>query len=107
MHIYQTYSRPSASDYLDTSSELAIDLLTKIHHHMTHSFLVANDNGFQFHDYPVGQRRVNGDISVLMCLHYPPTHCIMERDFDITPSLDLDEQLITNLMFMMELCCPE
>ena len=106
MHIYHTYSRPSVSDYLDTSSELAINLLTKIHH-LTHSFRVANDNGFQFHGYPVGRRRINGNISIVMCLYYPPTHCIVERDLDIAPSLNLDEQLITNLMSMMHLCCPE
>ena len=89
MHIYKNYSRSSLSDYLDTSSELAINLLTKIHHHLTHSFQVANDNGFQFHGYPVGQCHINGDISVVMCLFYPPTCCIIEEHLDVTPSMDL------------------
>ena len=107
MHIYHTYSCPSVSDYLDTSSELAINFLTKIHHHLTLSFRVANDNGFQFHGYLVGRCHINGNISIVMCLYYPPTCCIVERDLDIGPSLNLDEQLITNLMSMMHLCCLE
>ena len=107
MHIYKSHSRPSSCDYFDTSSELAINLLTKIHHHLTHSFQVANDNGFQFHGYPVGRRRVNGNISVVMCLFYPPTCCIIEEHLDVIPSMDLDVQLMTNLMLMMEKSCPE
>ena len=101
MYIYKNYSHSSSCDYFDTSSELPIKLLTKIHHHLIHSFQVANDNGFQFHGYPVGRRRVNGNISVVMCLFYPPTCCIVEEHLDITPSMDLDVQLITNLMLMM------
>ena len=37
MHIYKGYSRPSSCDYFDTSSKLAISLLTEIHRHLTHS----------------------------------------------------------------------
>ena len=54
MHIYKGYSRPSACDYLDTDSYLAIDLLTVIHRLLTHSFQIVNDNGFQFYGYPLG-----------------------------------------------------
>ena len=46
MHIYKGYSHPSTCDYFDTSSELAISLLTEIHHHLTHSLLMITDFNF-------------------------------------------------------------
>ena len=46
MHIYKGYSHPSVCDYLNTDSYIAIDLLTVIHRLLTHSFQIANDNGF-------------------------------------------------------------
>ena len=71
-----------------------------------HSFRVANDNVFQFYGYPVGRHHTNGNIRVVMCLLYPPTHYIIEEHLDVTP-MDLDVQLMTNLMIMMEKSCPE
>ena len=68
MQIYKGYSHPSSCDYFDTSSKLAISLLTEIHCHLTHSFQIANDNGFQFYGYPVGRHHTNGNIRVVMCL---------------------------------------
>ena len=41
-----------------------------------------------------------------MCLLYPPTCSILEEHLNVTPSIDLDIQLVTNLM-MMEKSCPE
>ena len=107
MHIYKGYSHPSSCDYFDISSELAIGLWTEIHRLLTHSFQVANDNGFQFYGYPVGRRCTNGNIRVVMCLLYPPTHYIIEEHLDVTPFMDLDVQLVTNLKIMMEKSCPE
>ena len=107
MHIYKGYSRPSSCDYFDTSSELAISLSTEIHHHLTHSFQVANDNGFQFYGYPVGHCHTNGNVTVVMCLLHPPTCYIIEEHLNVTPSMDLDVHLMTNLMLMMEKSCPE
>ena len=107
MHIYKSYSHPSSCDYFDTSSELATGLLTEIHCLRMHSFRVANDNGFQFYGYPVGCCCTNGNIRVVMCLLYPPTHYIIEEHLDVTPSMDLDVQFVTNLMIMMEKSCPE
>ena len=42
-----------------------------------------------------------------MCLLYPPTCSILEEHLDATSFIDLDVQLITNLMLMMEKSCPE
>ena len=38
MHIHKTYSRLSDCDFFDTSSNLAVEYLTEIHHLLTHSF---------------------------------------------------------------------
>ena len=81
--------------------------MTEIHSLLTHSFQVANDNGFQFYGYPIGHCCTNGNIRVVMCLLYPPTCYIIEEHLNVTPSVDLDVQLITNLMMMMEKSCPE
>ena len=59
MHIHKEYSRPSLSDYLDNHSELAVYLLAKITHLLTHSFQVANDNSFQFYGHTLGCHHIN------------------------------------------------
>ena len=107
MHIYKGYSRPSACDYLDTGSYLAIDLLTVIHRLLMHSFQIANDNGFQFYGYPLGRLRANGNIRVVMSVLYPPTHSLVETHLDITPTMDIDIQLVSCLMSLMTDSCPE
>ena len=107
MHIHTCYSHPSASDYLDTDSCLAIDLLTVVHHLLTHSFQITNDNGFQFYGYPLGRLRTNGHIRVLMSVFYLPTHCLVETHLDVTPAMDIDVQLVTCLLSIMMDSCPE
>ena len=81
--------------------------MTEIHNLLTHTFQVANDNGFQFYGYPIGRRRTDGSVRVVMCLLYPPTCSILEDHLNVTPSLDLDVQLVTHLMLLMEKSCPE
>ena len=110
MHIHTCYSRSSASDYLDTESNLAIDLSTEVHHLLTHSFQIANDNGFQFCRYPLGWLHTNGHVRVLMSIFHPPTHTLMETLTDITPAVDMDDmdvQLVTCLLSLMMDSCPE
>ena len=107
MHIYKGYSHPSACDYLDTDSCLAIDLLTVIHRLLMHSFQIANDNGFQFYGYPLGRLRTNGNVRVVMSVLYPPTHSLVEMHLDITPTMDIDIQLVSCLMSLMMDSCPE
>ena len=107
MHIYKGYSHPSACDYLDTDSCLAIDLLTVVHCLLMHSFQIANDNGFQFYGYPLGRLCTNGNIRVLMSVLYPPTHSLVETHLDVTPAMDIDVQLITCLLSLMTDSCPE
>ena len=107
MHIYRGYSRPSVCDYLDTDSCLAIDLLTVIHRVLTHSFQIANDNGFQFYGYPLGRLRTNGNVGVIMSVLYPPTCSLVETHLDITPTMDIDIQLVSCLMSLMMDSCPE
>ena len=107
MHIYKGYSRSSSCDYLDTDSSLAIELLTVIHRLLTHSFQIANDNGFQFYGYPLGRLRSNGNIRVVMCVFYPPIHSLVETHLDITPAMDIDIQLVTCLLLLMTDSCPE
>ena len=106
MHIHKEYSRPSLSDYLDNHSELAVYLLAKITHLLTHSFQVANDNCFQFYSHMLGHRHINGSVSMVLCLFYPPTNCIIEDHIDIIPSIDIDTQLLTNLVVMIEKAHP-
>ena len=105
MHIHTCYH--SASDYLDTDSCLAIDLLTVVHHLLTHSFQIANDNGFQFYGHPIGGLHTNGHIRVLMSVFYPPTSCLVETHVDITPAMDINVQLVNRLLSIMTDCCPE
>ena len=81
--------------------------MTEIHNLLTHSFRVANDNGFQFYGYPIGCRCTDGNIRVVMCLVYPTTCSILEEHLDVTPFIDLDVQLVTNLLLMMGKSCPE
>ena len=107
MHIHTCYSRSSASDYLDTESCLAIDLSTEVHHLLTHSFQIANDNGFQFCGYPLGQLCTNGHIRVLMSIFHPPTRTLVETLMDVTPAMDIDVQLVTCLLPLMMDSCPE
>ena len=54
MHISKEFSRSSLSDYLDTHLELAVFLTARTTHLLTHSFKIANDNGFQFHGHMLG-----------------------------------------------------
>ena len=81
--------------------------MTEIHALLTHAFHIATDNGFQFFGYPIGHRCTDGSVWVVMCLLYPPPTCSMLEDhLNITPSLNLDVQLVTHLMLMMEKICP-
>ena len=107
MHIHTHYSRSSASDYLDTESSLAIDLSTEVHRLLTHSFQIANDNGFQFCGYPLGRLHTNGHIRVLVSIFHPPTHTLVETLTDITPAMDIDVQLVTCLLLLMTDSRPE
>ena len=102
MHINKEYSGLSLADYLDNHFELAVYLLAKITHLLTHSFQVANDNSFQFYGHTLGCHHTNGNVSVVMCLFYPPTNCIIEDNIDIIPSMDVDAQLLMNLVIMIE-----
>ena len=94
------------SDYLDTYSELVVFLIARITHLLTHSFKIANDNGFQFHGHALGHCHTDGNVRVVMCLFYPPTSCIIEDHIDIIPSMDINVQLLTNLVIMIEKACP-
>ena len=107
MHIHTCYSCFSAGDYLDTESNLAIDLSTEVHRLLTHSFQIANDNGFQFCGYPLGRLRTNGHIRVLMSIFHPPTRTLIETLTDVTPAMDMDVQLVTCLLSLMMDSCPE
>ena len=107
MHTHTHYSHSSASDYLDTESCLAIDLSTEVHHLLTHSFQIANDNGFQFCGYPLGRLRTNGHIRVLMSIFYPSTRTLVETHMDITPAMDINVQLVTCLLSLMTDSCAE
>ena len=106
MHIHTCYSRSSASDYLDTESSSAVDLSTEVHRLLTHSFQIANDNGFKFCGYPLGQLRTNGHIRV-MSIFYPPTSTLVKTLTDITPTMSIDVQLVTCLLSLMMDSCPE
>ena len=107
MHIYKQYSRSSACDYFDTTSTLAVTLMTEIHVLLTHTFHIANDNGYQFFGYPIGCKCTDGSVQVVMCLFYPPTCSLLEDYLNVTPSLNLNEQLVTRLMMMVETNCSE
>ena len=80
--------------------------MTEIHALLTHAFHIANDNGFQFFGYPIGCQHTDGSVRVVMCLLYPTTCSVLEDHLNITPSLNLDVQLVTHLILMMEKTCP-
>ena len=107
MHIHKQYSLSSACDYFDTTSTLAVTLMTEIHVLLTHTFHITNDNGFQFFGHPIGCKHTDGSVRVVMCLFYSPTCSMLEDHLSVTPSLDLDVQLVTQLMMMMKKNCPE
>ena len=52
-------------------------------------------------------KHTDGSVRVVMCLFYPPTCSMLEDHLNITPSFDLNVQLVTHLMVMMEKNCPE
>ena len=106
MHIYKEYSRPSLSDCFDNYSKLAVYLLAKITHLLTHSFKIANDQSFQFYGHTLGHHHTNGNVRVVMCLFHPPSKCAEEDHIDVIPSMDLDTQLLTNVVVMMEKARP-
>ena len=54
MHEHQCCTKHTLSYYLDTNSESAIHLITKVTHVLTHSFWIANDNNFQFYGNVLG-----------------------------------------------------
>ena len=101
MHEHQICTKHALSYYLDTNSELAILLMTKVTHVLTHSFQITNDNNFQFNGYVLGCH-TNGNARVAMILHYLPACATLEEHIDIFPTLNLDAQLLTNLIIMME-----
>ena len=101
MHKHQSCTKHALSYYLDTNSELAILLMTKVTHVLTHYFQIANDNNFQFNGFVLGHH-TNGNARVAMILHYLPTHATLEEHTDILSTLNCDTQLLTNLIIMME-----
>ena len=105
MYIHKQYSQSSACDYFDTTSTLAVTLMTEIHVLLTHTFHIAKDNGFQFVGYPIGCKCTAGSVQVVMCLFYPPICSMLENYLNVTPSLNLNVQLVTHLMMMEN--CPE
>ena len=68
------------------NSELAILLITK----------VTQFNGF------VLSHHTNENARVAIILHYLPTYATLEEHIDILPTLNIDAQLLTNLIIMME-----
>ena len=50
----------------------------------------------------VGHNCINGNVSMVMCLFYPPTNCIIEDHIDILPSMDVNAQLLPNLVVMIK-----
>ena len=86
---------------------MAIDLSTEVHRLLTHSFQIANDNGFQFCGYPLGRLHTNGHVRVLVSVFYPPTRTLVETLTDITPAMDMDVRLVTCLLSLMMDSCPE
>ena len=101
IHEHQSYTKHALSYYLDTDSESAILLITQVTHVLTHSFRIANDNSFQFNGFVLGCC-TNGNTQVAMILHYLPTGVALEEHIDILPTLNIDAQLLTNLIIMME-----
>ena len=107
MHKHQSCTKHALSYYLDTNSESALLLITKVTCVLTHSFSITNDNSFQFNGFVLGHR-THGNARVAMILCYLPTHATLEEHIDILPTLNIDAQLLTNLNIMMEklnTCC--
>ena len=101
MHKHQSCTIHALSYYLDMDSESAILLITKVTHVLTHSFRITNDNSFQFNSFVLGHH-TNGNAQVAMILHYLPTHVTLEEHIDILPTLNIDAQLLTNIIIVME-----
>ena len=101
MHAHQCCSKHSLSYYLDTYSEAALHLITRVTYVLTHSFRIANANNFQFNGFILGQGE-NGNARVVMILCCVSTRTVLEEHLDILPTLDFDAQLLTNLIMMME-----
>ena len=99
MHKNQSCTKHALSYYLDMDSELAILLITKVTHVLTHSFGITNDNSFQFNSFVLGHH-TNGNAQVAMILYYLPTRATLEEHIDILPTLNIDTQLLMNLIIM-------
>ena len=101
MQVHQCCSKHSLSYYLDTYSEAALHLITRLTYVLTHSFRIANANNFQFNGFILGCR-ANGNARVVMILCCVPTRAVLEEHTDVLPTLDFDAQLLTSLTMMME-----
>ena len=88
MHEHQSCTKHALSYYLDTNSESAILLTTKVTHVLTHSFQIANDNNFQFNGFVLGCH-TNGNAQVARILHHLPTRATLEEHIDILPTLNI------------------
>ena len=60
MYKHQSCTKYALSYYLDTYSELAILLISKVTHVLTHSFRIANDTSLLFNGFVLGIR-TNGN----------------------------------------------
>ena len=104
MHIHTHYSGPSASDYLDTDSCLAIELRFIIFLHTL--FKLPMTMVFNFVDTLLADF-VLMDTSEFLCVFYPPTCTLVDTHLDITPAMDIDVQLVACLLSLMTDSCPE
>ena len=86
MHIHKCYSRSSSCDYYDTTSALAVEVMTDIHNLLTHVFELLMTMDFSSIDILL-------DVIILMvllewlCVNFTPLHPLYWRIISILPLL--------------------
>ena len=85
----------------DCSLSLAICTMALIEHCLTHTFSVANDNGFHFHGHALGLSP-NKTVQVIMTLYDPSTCYEVDDHIDVEPYACITDQLLSNLIGQME-----
>ena len=101
MHSGFTFSRTIDSYNYNHTSDKAIWAMSLIDYWVTHSFKVANCNGFSFNAIPLGLSPL-GTLRLFMILYDPRTVLYVSQYEDICLTQDIDAQLLYMLFTLMD-----
>ena len=101
MHKSKHFSRLPLGYAYDCSSSLAKCTMALVEHYLTHTFDLANANGFHFYGQTLGLS-LNKTVRVIITLYDPFTCYEVEDLIDVQPYADINTQFLSNLIDQME-----